>query len=281
MSLVFDHSICAVSSLDAGMRAFGELGFTTAPGGTHPTGTHNAVVPLDVGYLEILSVYDEALARRTQRHGAICDFLATRPGGLIGYALLTDDIDTDAERLASSGLTFEGPQDAERVRPDGEVLRWRVLRPTPQPAPATLPMIVWGDQSATGSAKHRNTIFGACSISIVARSLDQVSELYAAYLGIPVGASVDRPELNARQAVLGIDGFEIRLLAPMGPGPMEQALATFGEGPIDLGLYARDPARAAEIMGVASDTVPGEALAVPRERSLGISMHILPVPSSR
>lgn len=278
MSLSFDHSICAVRSLDSGIQAFEKLGFVTSPGGTHSTGTYNAIVPMDRGYLEILSVYDEGLARKSRRHRAICDYLAGREGGLIGYALRTDNIDLDAERLASSGLTFEGPLEAERVQPDGNVLRWRVLRPTPQPSPATLPMIVSGDPSPTVAVNHRNTIVRARSISIGARSLDRLTDLYAKYLGVAVEASIDRPELNACQASITLDGFEIRLLAPMGPGSVDRAIADVGEGPFDLVLCASDIWQAAKIMGVDSGSmVNGRGFVLFPEPSLGLTMHIVPM----
>lgn len=240
MSLTFDHSICTVPTLGEGVAGFEKAGFVVSQGGTHTTGTHNAVVPLDVGYLEILSVHDEEQARKTQRHGAICDYIRDHRGGLIGYALRTDDIDADARRLATSGISFEGPQDAHRVLPDGKELRWRVLRPTPQPAPAPLPMIVWGDESASGSHDHANTIKRAASLSIVARSLDRLCRDYERYLGVAPDMPRSSDDLNAREASILLDGFTIRLLEPTGSGPVSDALDRVGDGPYDMVLEAAD-----------------------------------------
>ena len=45
--------------------------------------------------------------------------------GLATFALATDDVDGDVGRLRAAGSPSATPVDGSRVRPDGEVVRWR------------------------------------------------------------------------------------------------------------------------------------------------------------
>ena len=48
-----DHLVIMVRDLGAAIRDYSELGFTVVPGGSHPTGTHNALIAFaDGSYLE-------------------------------------------------------------------------------------------------------------------------------------------------------------------------------------------------------------------------------------
>jgi len=54
-----DHIAIAVDDLDAAGSAFETAGFRITPGGSHPTGTHNALIPFaDGAYLELIAIED-------------------------------------------------------------------------------------------------------------------------------------------------------------------------------------------------------------------------------
>ena len=100
--------ILGVADLDvAAERLRREHGLTSLPGGRHPTGTVNRVVPLEPPeYLELLA-------------GGWVTELVAAGDRFVGWCVLPDDIDVDAARL---GLAVE---QSSVERPDGTTLTYR------------------------------------------------------------------------------------------------------------------------------------------------------------
>ena len=94
-----DHAIWATSDLDAAAARFErEHGLIAAGGGRHEgMGTHNRIVPLGGGYLELLAIADadEAAASPLGR------FVDAAIEGWMGWAVVVDDVDAVAERLGT------------------------------------------------------------------------------------------------------------------------------------------------------------------------------------
>lgn len=93
-----DHVIYGTTDLDAAAERVGsELGLAVLPGGRHDgQGSHNRVVPLGPGYLELLAIHDpeeaagSPIGRRLQA--------VITGDGLIAYAVRVDDIEPVAAR---------------------------------------------------------------------------------------------------------------------------------------------------------------------------------------
>jgi hypothetical protein len=109
-----DHVIYATQELDAAAgRVESELGLAAIPGGRHEGhGTHNLIVPLGGGYLELMAVADPDEASGSPIGGALQARLADHGDGLFAWAIAVDDIDRVADRLglpvttiAREGLT--------------------------------------------------------------------------------------------------------------------------------------------------------------------------------
>jgi hypothetical protein len=96
-----DHVIYATEDLDAAAeRIEAELGLPAAGGGRHEgLGTHNRIVPLGDGYLELLAVADAAEAARSALGRAVQERIAAVGDGLLGWAVSVEDIVPHAERL--------------------------------------------------------------------------------------------------------------------------------------------------------------------------------------
>ena len=118
--LALDHVVYATADLEETAEEWRRrYGLDSVAGGRHERwGTENRVVPIGSAYLELLSVFDPALAAEDRFATTIAD-VASSGGGWVTPVLATDDIDAVAGRL---GLDVVA---GSRRRPDGEVLRWR------------------------------------------------------------------------------------------------------------------------------------------------------------
>jgi Glyoxalase-like domain len=105
-----DHVIWTTGDLEASAaRLAAEHGLVDVGGGRHEgIGTHNRVLPLGGGYLEVLAIADAAEAARSPLGRAV----AAAPEGLLGWAVAVDDVAAHAARLdlpvtaiARQGLT--------------------------------------------------------------------------------------------------------------------------------------------------------------------------------
>src|SRR5919197_5058893 len=96
-----DHVIYATADLDAAAaRVESELGLSALGGGRHEGhGTHNRIVPLGDGYLELLSVADPNEAAGSPIGAAIQARLAEHGDGLFAWAIEGEEGDSVADRL--------------------------------------------------------------------------------------------------------------------------------------------------------------------------------------
>jgi Glyoxalase-like domain len=109
-----DHVIYATADLDAAAaRVESEVGLSAVPGGRHEGhGTHNRIVPLGGGYLELMAIADPGEAAASPIGGALQARLADQGDGLWAWCIAVDDVDQVADRLglpvtaiAREGLT--------------------------------------------------------------------------------------------------------------------------------------------------------------------------------
>jgi hypothetical protein len=103
-----DHVIYATQDLErAAARVEDELGITTLPGGRHEgLGTHNRIVPLGGGYLELLAVRDPNEASSSVLGAALQARIEQHGEGLMAWAVAVDDVAPVAARLQTSITTI-------------------------------------------------------------------------------------------------------------------------------------------------------------------------------
>ena len=99
-----DHVIYAAADLDeAAARVHSELGLVARAGGRHQgLGTHNRIVPLGRGYLELLAVVDPDEAARSDFGRGLMARLAQGGNGLLCWVVAVADIDSVARRLGTT-----------------------------------------------------------------------------------------------------------------------------------------------------------------------------------
>ena len=96
-----DHVILATDDLDRTCLRLGHLGLGWVPGGRHDgIGTLNRIVPLGVGYLELLTVVDPSEAR-TSPFGSWALRALIAGEALMGWAVAVDDVEEVAGRLGA------------------------------------------------------------------------------------------------------------------------------------------------------------------------------------
>lgn len=107
-----DHVILAAANLDsAAARLEAEHGLKVAGGGRHEgLGTHNRIVPLGGGYLELLAIADPEEAESSPLGHALATRIAEAGEGIMGWAVAVDDVEPAARRLETevSTITREG-----------------------------------------------------------------------------------------------------------------------------------------------------------------------------
>lgn len=241
----FDHTVIAVRDLEAAISTYRALGFEVSPGGHHTgLGTHNAIIRFGLDYLELLSVSDRVEAEQGGGVSGttLLDFLEKREGGLVGYALATDDIEQEAERFHRTGLLAQGPFAMQRMRPDGRLLSWSLLVPGSVPWRRPWPFFIhWDvpDEQRLEWEKpgvHANGVVSWAGISIGVQNLESAIDLYQRQIGLALEQTNDVPALAARRAIFRVGSASIELLAPVGEGPVQHLLTTAGEGPFEVQL---------------------------------------------
>ncbi len=148
MSRKIDHIVYAVTDLDAACADLEKhLGITPVLGGVHEQeGTYNALLNLgDGAYLEVISKVKDG--KRPAGGTWMGMDLVTYPQ-LNRWCLKSDQLEVDQQIVQAyhpeHGKIIEG----SRTTPDGEQLRWRMLKPLPYPSVELMPFAVdWSDSA--------------------------------------------------------------------------------------------------------------------------------------
>ena len=134
-----DHVIVGIADLEQGIRLLTEVtGVAPERGGQHPgCGTQNALLSLGPHtYLELIAPAGEP----SEEMKFLTDLHELTP---IGWAIATRDLDATKSRLETAGFRVSAPRDGSRVRPDGQVLRWRAAALEDVPGDLTPFLIEW------------------------------------------------------------------------------------------------------------------------------------------
>jgi hypothetical protein len=163
-----DHVIWATADLDAAAeRLERDHGLRAGGGGRHDgTGTHNRIVALGGGYLELLAIADAEEAAGSALGRAVTERLAGVGEGLMGWAVSTEDVTAVAARLGTELVEIKRQGFVGRLTAVAEAM-----------AEPTLPFFIErgrgvADPSASGDAGGITWIEVAGDESRLARWLD-------------------------------------------------------------------------------------------------------------
>ncbi len=130
MFLGIDHLVIAVADPDdAAAQLEAAVGLEATGGCRHDAlGTFNRLVWLGDTYLELIGVFNPALAERSWMGPPMLRTL-DEGGGLATWAITTDALEADLAGLRDTGSDLGDPVAGERLRADGAVVRWRLAAP--------------------------------------------------------------------------------------------------------------------------------------------------------
>ena len=175
MIKALDHIVLVTLDLEEAMRDHRGRGFIVQPGGEHVGGlSHNALVGFaDGSYLEIFAFHDVAKARGKHTWSPVAD----RGGGWADFALLSDDVVSDAAKAGD--LLARAAERGGRSRPDGVRLAWRSARLVP-PLPFLIEDLTPRELRVPGgeATRHPNGVAGVAKIVLGARDPDLVASRY-------------------------------------------------------------------------------------------------------
>jgi hypothetical protein len=233
-----DHLVIAVADPDeAASTLESSLGLEPGGGGRHKAlGTFNRLVWLGDTYLELIGVIDTKLAAASWI-GAPASRAIAAGGGFATWAVASDDLPDDVAALRERGSDLSDPIPGERVRPDGQVVRWR-LAAAPQLDPELPPFLIEHDASSaewtrTDRAARQD---GPTRLTTLEIAVSDVSTTIGQYLRT-TGLRF-RPSLagqGAREAAIGAQSLRIRPRRdPQGPAVTIHLAMTGASGEADL-----------------------------------------------
>jgi hypothetical protein len=198
MLLGIDHLVIAVADPDAAAAELeAALGLAATGGGRHgAAGTHNRLVFLGDAYLELIGVWDRALALAHPIGAAVVRALDAGAPGLVTLALATDGVRREVMALRASGSPISDAIAGSRLRPDGEAVAWQCAFP-PRLDPAEPPFLIehelrgpeWGEGARRARAAFVHPFGGTARLvgaEIVVPDPAATAAAYAAVIGIAV-----------------------------------------------------------------------------------------------
>lgn len=259
-----DHIVILVRDLDEASADWARAGFTVTPGGTHAAGTtHNALVTFEDGtYFEMIAFFEPDTQQDHRWWPRVAD-----GEGLIDYALLSDDLNTDAATFRGRDLAIEGPADGGRKRPDGQELIWRSAMLGRGIGNPTLPFVIEDvtarDLRVPGGSASQHPLGAArvAGLTLVTDNLDEAARALTSLLGAP-GEDVIADEGAMLRFAIG--GQWLAVLQPGDAnGAAGQYLRARGEGPYEVTLAA------------AADVPPGAGELLPTDRTHGARIKVI------
>jgi catechol 2,3-dioxygenase-like lactoylglutathione lyase family enzyme len=227
-----DHLVIMVPDLSTAIRDYTDLGFTVVPGGSHPAGTHNALIAFaDGAYIELI-----AFERDNPQHRWWA--VAQKGGGFIDFCMRTDDLTSDREAFRKGGVEMQIAP-GERVRPDGYKLRWTLAQPVP-PCDFIAPFLIEDqtprEERVPREHRHRNRVTGIAMITVAVEDVAAPQRWWSALLH-QAGEPSRRDDLFARGVRFDAGPHGVELLAPeQAVSPFSSWLKARGAGPWSVAL---------------------------------------------
>lgn len=258
MQFSFDHLVWFFKKPEEAIAPLEQVGLKVAPGGRHESwGTYNTLSYFGLSYLEFLGIEDWQRAETHEANRLITHIVGQLPKdngeGPARIAIRTNEIEALAEQLKEEGFTVYGPIPGERVRGDGEVIKWSLLFPEYAGSELRLPFFIQWEKSDDERLaeldqlglidRHPAGSVQFESVGFAVQNLDETLEVWKKFLNLPISAEFTNHELNARCRKIALAGTELLFCSPMGEGITAKVLKEKGETPFLINLSGTNQSR--------------------------------------
>lgn len=251
MDFFFDHLVWFFKKPEKAILPLKQRGIHIVKGGHHESwGTYNTLTYFGLSYIEFLGIENLSIA---EKHGEnrlitqIVEQLAKEnKEGPTKVAIRTNQIEELAIKLKAEGFTVYGPLTGERIRADGQVIRWSLLFPEYAKNKVSLPFFIeWEklDEERYLELEHQGLIGTHLlgqpkldSVGFVVNNLDKSLEIWKKMFDLKQGEEYIDSEINARCRILKLNGTNLLFCAPIGDGPAAKVLKEKGETPFLVNL---------------------------------------------
>jgi hypothetical protein len=252
MQFSFDHLVWFSKQPEEALLPLKIRGIHAINGGRHENwGTYNSLTYFGLSYIEFLGIENLLIAEKQEENRLVTQIVEQlakeNREGPAKIAIRTDCIDKLAEKLKEEGFTVYGPLPGERVRADGQVIRWSLLFPENTAANTlSLPFFIqWEkadierlsnleEQGLIGSHFAGNPKFE--SVGFVVHNLEQTIATWKKLFDLKQSEEFIDPTINARCRKLELFGTKLLFCTPLGEGLAEKVLKERGESPFLVNL---------------------------------------------
>jgi len=241
--LEIDHvSVCG-SNLDSLRQDFTSIGLTPDLGGPHGNGiTQMAMVGFDdASYIELIAPIKPGVTE-----GSSWAKFMSAEAVACAWAVGTNVLLQEVERLKKAGITVRGPERGSRKRPDGMSVEWMTADVGNATPGSTLPFIIedqtprpWRVQ--TSESVKGSPVYGIESVVIGVNNMDASIALFRKAYGWAQPLTETQKDFGK---LAYFPGEPVILAAPSGGGWLSEHIGKFGESPVAYLLGTRDFAAA-------------------------------------
>ncbi|GIO23066.1 VOC family protein [Oceanobacillus sp. J11TS1] len=244
MRFTFDHLVHFVGSPEEARDELRELGLHVVDGGRHENGgTYNTLSYFGLSYIELIGLFDKRLAEQSAEKYSLRDTFQkdNYAIGLSRIALRSQNLDEEAKRFKALGLDVNGPVPLSRKRPDGSVVKWKLLFAGNTEDKLDLPFFIQWDESDDERlrdlkeqetiAEHNRGNLALAAVGFAVENAEATMEKWSAYLDLEKGERFTDEALNATGHRLKLPGGDIVFYSPNGEGTVSETLAKRGEKP--------------------------------------------------
>jgi predicted enzyme related to lactoylglutathione lyase len=240
--LELDHATICGSNLDALRQAFTDVGLTPDFGGPHANGvTQMALIGFDdQSYIELIAPVKAGVTE-----GSDWGKYMAGDAGSCAWAVGTNVLLQEVDRLKKLGVPVTTPQHGSRKRPDGMSVEWTTADVGPGAPGSLLPFIIedqtprpWRVQ--TSESVKGAPVFGVENVVLGVTNLDAAIALFRKAYGWSEPLIENQKDFGK---LAYFPGEPVILADPSG-GWAAEHVSKFGEGPVAYLLGTRDFAAA-------------------------------------
>ncbi|HLR67328.1 VOC family protein [Virgibacillus alimentarius] len=182
--LQLDHIVIATPDMDESISQYSsKFANKVVKGGEHEEwGTYNYLSFFsNTSYLEFINIYDFKTAKEAEnpliQH--LVHVLEESKYGAFQFALRTKQLDKYITHFKKHNIPYKGPYAAERVKPDGTILKWRMLLPEYNYKDEVLPFLIeWEDPNIVFSETNLSNAKSITKIKYGGITKEEFARIY-------------------------------------------------------------------------------------------------------